>query len=241
MAFLRKSNGKSDKNGKAKKNSEAKQPRKFTLELSPGGLIAAGFGALLCLIWVFILGVLLGRGYRPENDVPELSKLIPEPPAAKAVAEQPKPEDRVLKAVELDYMKSLHQKSPNTVRDMKPSPKPEPKPKPKAEPAKAQKASQPAPAVQKASAPATPTPQKGMFNYVYQVAAFQDKLSAHGFANTLKDRGLHPASESVKVGQKTWYRVLVHFRGKPADTAHLKSILAELGVNKIIMRSKKPL
>ncbi len=150
MAFFKRSAGKAEKSGTPKKNAEAKQPRKFTLELSPGGLIAAGFGALLCLVWVFILGVLLGRGYRPENDVPELTRIIPEPPRAEVVAARDKAEaeSQVLKAEELDYMKSLHQKPPKPERAPEPAPKPASKPAPNAQKATPQPSAETRPATE---------------------------------------------------------------------------------------------
>jgi cell division septation protein DedD len=225
---------------KGKKNGSAKKaPRKFTLELSTGGLIAAGFGALLCLIWVFVLGVLLGRGYRPENDVPELSRFIPEPPAAD-IATDARPalkDNEVLKAEELDYMKSLHQKPPEPSRREKPKPKPKPVPKASSK--------TPREVVRKAAvcppSSTTTSSPKGMYDYTYQVAAFQERTSAAAFTRRLKKRGLRPGTESVQVGGKTWIRVLVHFRGRPEETARLKDVLQSMGISRVIMRGKTPI
>ena len=56
-------------------------PRTFTFQLSGAGLASVVVVGALCLVWVFILGVLVGRGYKPEAAVPELAQMMPSAPA----------------------------------------------------------------------------------------------------------------------------------------------------------------
>ncbi len=52
-------------------------PRRYKFDLSLSGVIGASTVLLLGLVWVFIFGVLVGRGYQPERPVPELAALLP--------------------------------------------------------------------------------------------------------------------------------------------------------------------
>ena len=57
------------------------------------------------MCWVFILGILLGRGYRPENAVPQLAQMMPTTEANKLPNETPGSEPKVLKPEDLTFMK----------------------------------------------------------------------------------------------------------------------------------------
>ncbi len=84
-------------------------PRKFSFELTMSGIISLVVVGAIIVVWAFILGVLLGRGYKPENAVPELAQIMPtaESPAP---VEQPE-EPTVLKPEELQFMENLQGKA----------------------------------------------------------------------------------------------------------------------------------
>jgi len=90
-------------------------PRKFSFELTMSGLVSLGIVLVLGISWVFILGILVGRGYKPEEAVPELAKIMPstETPASLDSAEPP----TVLRPEELRFMEDLQAKtgSPETI------------------------------------------------------------------------------------------------------------------------------
>lgn len=93
-----------------KVNKPAEGPRKFTFEFTAPGLISVAVVTIFGLLWVFILGVLVGRGYKPENAVPELAQIMPAPaPAAQPEQNEP---PTVLKPEELQFMESLQGKKP---------------------------------------------------------------------------------------------------------------------------------
>jgi cell division septation protein DedD len=86
-------------------------PRKFVKEFTVSSLVSFGVVAVLGIIWVFILGVLVGRGYKPENAVPQVAQIMPstQPQAQQAENKEP---PQVLKPEELGFMDSLQGKKP---------------------------------------------------------------------------------------------------------------------------------
>ncbi len=85
-------------------------PRKFTFEFSGPGLISVVVVAVLGIVWVFILGVLVGRGYKPEEAVPQVAQIMPAPaPAAQADSKEP---PTVLKPEQLEFQDTLQGKKP---------------------------------------------------------------------------------------------------------------------------------
>lgn len=92
-----------------KVSKEPEGPRKFTFEFTGAGLVSVAVVALLGVIWVFILGVLLGRGYKPENAVPQVAQIMPSAPSA---AQENKEQPTVLKPEELQFQDTLQGKKP---------------------------------------------------------------------------------------------------------------------------------
>lgn len=131
------------------------EPRTYSYTFSLPQLVGLGGGLTAALTVFFVLGILIGRGYRPEAEVPELARIMPAPPAPGSVAQE---EPKVLKPEELHYMEQLTQgstaKAPKAEKpkaEEKPKPEPAKAPEPKPEPAKA-KAEDKAKAEEKARA-----------------------------------------------------------------------------------------
>lgn len=84
-------------------------PRTFSFELTMSGILSLAVVAIIVIIWIFILGIVLGRGYRPENAVPELAQMMPttESSAPAESGEAP----TVLKAEDLQFMENLQGKA----------------------------------------------------------------------------------------------------------------------------------
>ncbi len=81
--------------------------KKFDFSLSLPGMISIVGVGLLALTFFFVMGILIGRGYRPESDVQALKAYMPdaaEHGQATAQAEPPK----VLTPEELDYQERLN-------------------------------------------------------------------------------------------------------------------------------------
>lgn len=93
-------------------------PRKFSIEMTMSGVISVVIVVLLGMCWVFILGILLGRGYRPENAVPKLAQMMPTTEAAgKAPEASPPTEPKVLKPEDLTFMEGEQPKDGQVVTD----------------------------------------------------------------------------------------------------------------------------
>ncbi|HWR05149.1 MAG TPA: SPOR domain-containing protein [Humidesulfovibrio sp.] len=237
--------------------------RQYSFTLGFGGMAVLVTGLTLALCLFFVLGVLVGRGHRPETAVPVVAGIMPRESLAK-----PMPE--VLKPEELGYSEQLGKKhegpSPSRPIDSsehKASEKKDAKKDAKqaaekladkkaAEKAAAKPAEKPGekPGDKKdAKAAAKPTEQKAAekpdpdtrrYDYAYQAATFPDAESAKGYLKRVKSLGLKGDIESGTADGKNWHRVVVFFQGTPTDTRALKEKLASIGAQKLVMRSKTP-
>jgi len=200
---------------------------RFSLTLSGRGMAAVVVLFIICLGWTFVLGVLVGRGYKPEEAVPKLAELMPEAQQnASAPAAEADPE--VLKPEELEFFEELQKKPGQVSGEVSPpeqeanAPEPAPKPALQAQPAAKQE-------------------QSGNFMYIYQAAAYRSVKQAEEFRAKIQAKGYSAGVESATYGGNTWHRVLVHFKGSPEETRVLKETLRGLGVEKPLLRGKKPL
>lgn len=192
------------------------------------------WGGLIVFIagWMFVLGIMVGRGMAPVNlDVGKLEKELADLKAKMMDQEQAKVEAQLSgkesNLPELEYpealtspkkeepFKSLPKQTPAQARKItEPAKAPPDEPKPAAKPK-----SKPAPAVKQAAAPkpkSAPSPkptapaasQKGRF--AIQVAAVKNALSAEQLAARLRKRGYRAYRlRSEVAGKGVWYRVRV--------------------------------
>lgn len=231
------------------------QGRTYTYSFTFGGLATLVASMALALTLFFVLGVLVGRGHRPEAALPPVARIMPtEPPVQKGA-------DEILKAEELQFREHLDAKGTEAA-PAKPIDKVEHKPKApeKKEDKKAEhkpgdktaehKAAEKL-ADQKTEHKADPKAEKKpesktdndnkRYAYVYQAGSFPDQDQAKAFLKKVRSTGLKAELESGTVGGKTWYRVVCPFQGTPVETRGLKEKLKGIGVNQVVMRSKKPL
>jgi cell division protein FtsN len=181
------------------------------------------------------MGILIGRGYRPEADVPPLKEIMPDSEHGR-LAEEAKP-PQVLTLEELDYQDRL-KASPQQMLDTlpeetkaKPEPAPRPKPEPEAKPA-------PKPEPKAAASADTAEPGEEVFDYVYQVASFRKADMARSLSDKLSAAGLRATVESGEAKGSTWHRVQVLHHGSPASTADMKAVLARFGIGKPLLKKK---
>jgi cell division protein FtsN len=242
-------------NGKTKR-------KKFLYEFTLSGLVSLFVFTVLIMVWMFILGVLVGRGYRPEAVIPQLAKVLPQEQAPGQAAPQQEgqapQEQPTLKPEELGFYEDL--KGSGKPRAAKPAPAP-------AKPSAAPNQSQPAPpqpqaAVQPAAAQATAPPvnkpapapsqpdqdkgsaasaQTQKFRYIYQVASFKQEDRATLFRDQAKAKGYNTSYVREPVNDEYWYRVLVTLEGTAQEQEKLRSGLEAIGVKNPLLRSKKPL
>lgn len=234
-----------------KKKSAPAQEKTYTFIFTMPEIIGLCAGAVAALCAFFVLGILLGRGYQPEKDVPEIAMMLPSQNNASGEVK-----GGVLKPEELDYIDQLKKKPEPPVQQQKAEPKKEiakaekkAAPVKKAEPAKAEKPevqvaekaaqvqqAEPEPPVEIDNPVEVDEPQ---YSYVYQAASFGDGARAQSFADKLISSGLDSYVEAGKSRTKTWYRVFVRHTGTPDSTNAMKKILAKYGIKKPLLKSKK--
>jgi cell division protein FtsN len=223
----------------------------YTFNFSFGGLAALLTAFTLALTLFFVLGVLVGRGHRPETVLAPVARIMPTEAPAKQVSE-------VLKPEELGYNEQLAGKKGEGPAPAKPLEKTERKAPDKAAEKKddksadklaakladkkaADKSGKPADKTdKKAKKDEKPDPDTQRYDYAYQCASFPDMEQAKAFLKKIKSQGFKADIESGDTGGKAWHRVVVFFQGTPTDTRDLKEKLAKLGATKPLMRSKTP-
>ena len=206
----------------------------YDFSLSLPGMISAVGAGVLALTFFFVMGILIGRGYRPEIDVPPLNSIMPTNQHSRITEDSLKPE--VLKAEELEYPERL-KAPPNTRMDEQPTPETK-KPEPKSE----IKTVRPAASGPKKAEVFEPTPAKpgeSVYDYIYQVASFRQPEMAEALSARLVAAGLRTAVEAGKAKGSTWHRVQVLYHGTPASTAGMKAVLAKQGLGKPLLKKKK--
>lgn len=210
------------------------EQKTWTFTLSFSGMITAIGSAAVALTLFFILGLLVGRGYQPEQSVPHLAALMPDQHGAANATKGPS----VLKAEELTYPETLSKAPKQVGQTEEPeAEKPKPKVTKKAEPAKnAPKTEQAAPAAKPEAQPAS---GQKIYDYTYQAASFRKEDMAESLRAKLAGAGLNAILESADTAKGAWYRVLIKHRGTPDSTDSMKAVLGKFGISRPLMKRKK--
>ncbi|WP_319777735.1 SPOR domain-containing protein [Maridesulfovibrio sp.] len=234
-----------------KKTTVPGQEKKFTFTFTMPEVLGLCAGAVAALCAFFVLGILLGRGYQPEKDVPEIAMMLP----SQSVNASGEVKGGVLKPEELDYIDQLKKKPEPAVKPEEPAKEIASRDEQKAAPAE-----KPEPAKQekievKIAEKTVETQQPGSeppveidnpaevempkYNYIYQAASFGDNARAQSFADKLVANGLNSYVEAGKSGTRTWYRVFVRHTGTPDSTDAIKKVLTKYGIKKPLLKSKQ--
>ena len=204
---------------KSKKKTSA-SGRKISFEFTLTGLFALGSLFLVIVVWGFVLGILVGRGYQPERFVPHLENVLPSGDRAKA----DKSGEKVLRSEELGFFEALRSESEEPALQQQ----------------KSQAAAPPETRQQRASAPQQSDGGQ-RYALIYQVAAFQVHDKALKMQKILRKKQMESFLSEANRDGTTWYRVLVPFTGTRAQARELKTRLAEAGVNNPFVYKKKSL
>ncbi|MCF8086154.1 MAG: SPOR domain-containing protein [Desulfohalobiaceae bacterium] len=217
---------------KKKRTSGKKQSgKRFTLTFGWSGLVSAVLLTAIALIWAFIFGVIIGRGYYPETLIPALSRIVPQ----KETADTPKPRASSgdpLHAEELGFLNSLSQQSEETsgtgTPDSVTSGSGE-------DGLREEKRAQSEPSEQAREEPARVAAR---YEYRYQVAALQSKKRAEKVVGELKAKGMRVDLREVKKDDVTWYRIHVRLTGGPNEAERFKQRLEGYGLGTPFLRDK---
>lgn len=190
---------------------------------------------VLIMAWAFILGVLVGRGYKPESVISELSQMVPQ----LARDESTPPPSRPLLPEELQFHETLQERAQPMIPPA--LPRQEPKPEPPASVPEVRPAPPPPPPLPETPEPAEQPGAREVFDYIYQVAAFQDPAQARSMQQRILASGIEASVETSAVDGETWHRVLVSLRGTTQDAVRTRERLREFGIERPFIRSKVPI
>ena len=222
----------------ARKPDASKTPlrkRSYTLNLSFSTLLTTGIVGLIAVGWVFMLGVMVGRGHNPEAKLHEFTGRVLRGKQAPVVQEPPQ---TILRAEDLHFGHALRDKplhNSTAAVGLPASP-----------PARQTNSTvaEHAPAPQTAQPPAQLAPQgaqSSRFDFVYQAAVFRDAGQADRLRERLEGEGVRTVLETspAKDG-KNLYKVLAMRRGSEEDGKQLLAVLERLKLGPPLLRSKKP-
>ena len=194
----------------ARKSKKRKKAVRF--EMSRLALAGWCSGLLLALLWMFVLGLFVGKGITPANiNLAEIkNRMIDEgvwPGSGKGVEKEESPRTtntkKKIPLKDLEFYEKLAKKKKARLQESPPA-APTVKEKP-ATPAE----SQPKPAVQQ-SVKDSKKETQSKDRFTVQLASFKDLNSAKKFAARFKDLKPQPTIRTVDLsGTGRWYRVQV--------------------------------
>lgn len=193
-----------------KKSASGKKQggRRFTLTFGWSGLISTLVLTGIALVWAFIFGVIIGRGYYPETLVPALSHVVPQQERGQTPDPQAQ-RGEPLHAEELGFINSLSQR---------------------------QKEAQ-APG-NRGGQETEQARGGERYEYRYQVAALQAEDKARKVVRELKEKGMRVSLRKVEKDGVTWYRIHVRFTGGPEEAESFKQRLEGFGLGTPFLRDK---
>jgi cell division septation protein DedD len=235
----------------AKKNTQTRQEgrRRYRIEVTSVTLFLWGFCLLFFVAWIFVLGVLVGRGFLPGADSAltdlksQVSKLqevmarskrtdqevqkreaIDEKLAFYEKLESKKDETKRKEQVGSDVKEGLEQKSNDPVEMVKVA-SPEREKETGAGPKK------PGEGV----VPTAPPAGKGA--YTLQIASLEDRQKAENMVKGLKPRGYDAYFYEVSVKGKLYYRVRCgRFMTREKARDHASKLLKETGIRGLVRK-----
>jgi len=215
------------------------QKKLIRFDLSRLALAGWCFALLVALLWMFVLGVLVGKGITPANiNLADIKKKMIDqgvwPGSGKAVQEEESPRTTNTKKKiplnDLEFYEKLAQKKRERLEESTPEKtavKSEPAPPAEAQPEPATTAkAQPPSAAQSTKASEEKKPPKGSFTV--QLASFKDQNSAKKFAARFQDLKPKVTVRTVDLpGKGRWYRVQVGELANRDEAAALADRLAQ--------------
>lgn len=236
------------RNAGSRKAGPDDQNRKYIIQLTKKGFFGLIVILLIGFIWVFIFGIILGRGYRPEKDIPELAAVLPNKTTDNRTLNITEP----LKPEELEFHTRLQEKTSRVDKvETRVDPaahRPVPRPQPEPETAKKapETATKSPEAVQKkpdapskAADPKTPAGAEERYTWIYQVAAFKDNAGAERLRARIAAKGLKTSIKKTTDSGAVFYKVQMHFSGTQPERKAAVTILNDMGFEKPILVFKE--
>lgn len=218
-------NGKTPVSGK--RVTETPEKRWYTFRLSFSGAMTALIVGLLSLGCAFVMGVIVGRGYNPEHQIPQLARWLPseadDKQSGQETVESLLPPAKVIEPEELRFAGAL-KNGGTSAAPAAPAPSPAAAGTPPATPAAPQLPETPPP-------PAAP-----LFSYSFQLATYKGPDAARALLARLEGQGYRAR---LSKGGKL-YKVILTFRGTEQKAGEVRQALRQLGLSDILQLSKTP-
>lgn len=208
---------------KNQKKTAGKSKNKFKFELNFYRTLSLGAFVVLAMVWSFILGVFVGRGYNPEDVIPDIARILPD-------SDRESSAPRILRPEELEFFDRLRS-APPALRT----------PPPVQE--KTTASSQPQPTVQtRPDPPAAPAgvPEVETYIYSYQVGSFQKMQSAVELRKQLMNEGFSASIADAFVNNEPWFRVIVEFQSSEQNSRRMMEKLEAHGITQPVFRGRRP-
>ena len=210
--------------------------RVFTIQLSLVSLLGICLVTLIGVGWVFAFGVIIGRGFEPDDKMPVLGRLVA-PPAETAPGQ-----DGIMKAEDLTFFSDL--KTRPTLSTEQPTPSSRPQEARSADQQNPDKPNSQAPRAPASGAAASGQPdaaKAARYDFVLQVVAYKQSAQAEAFRVKLENAGLRTRLqvEKDKQGIPRVYRVQVLFKGTDAETGQVREILGRYGIKEYLVIARK--
>ena len=224
-----------------KKTAPARETKKkYLIEMTSLSLFFWVFGLCFLLTWIFVLGVLVGRGFLPsavstitelKAQVTKLQGLVTHGKAA-----SPAPH----KGADPDPKLAFYEKLSGKKEDVKKKGPPEEKAEPsRAESAQGSAATLPkgSPDARRPEAPGAAATTPAALQFTVQLAALEDRGKAESTIQQLKGRGFDGYFHEVKIKGKTYYRVRCgRFKTREEAALHAKKLADQVGMNGFVTK-----
>ena len=207
----------------------------YTLTLTVPKAILLGVVSLILISWFFFLGLVVGRGYEPENIIPQVAQMMPQagqiassergmaPSATGQTPSQAQQQNdnvdangrNIIAEADKAYRANIRQEgaaaTPST-----PVPPSLPPPSSASQRAAGQGTAGQGTAGQAQNQTVTQG-DATTFKFVYQLASFKEEKAAQDLKNKLAAAGYTARVTTSKGAQSTWYRIIVDFTGTQAQ------------------------
>ena len=219
--------------------------RTITLTLTIPRVISLVLFAVVAIVWFFVMGLIIGRGYEPEKHIPALAEIMPgkdntAPPSVVHNGSAPALKEGEQKGKAVQPVQKPTTSQTNATKTRASINEAD---KAHREQVKATAQKPPATPPQKEQGKNEPdkqTPKQERFEYVYQAASFKQADQAEALAKKLTTGGIPARVNAFTSGNTRWHRVLITFRGTPDDTETLRKDLERFKIKKILLVTKKP-
>jgi len=211
--------------------------RKYQIEMTSFSLFLWGFCLCFLLAWLFVLGVLVGRGFLPSA-VSTISDLKAQITRLQSLVTHGKtPNSTPQKGGEADPKLAFYEKLSSKKEEVKKKGSPEGK--------IVNLKSQPAPARPESASKGVAQVGKeeevpvvaGDVQFTVQLASLEDRAKAESMIKGLRDKGFDGYFYEVKVKGKTFYRVRCgKFRDREEAGAYARRLADQAGIHGFVSK-----